>query len=140
MRQLRKRPSSKEDIVAILVERGIEHNLLGNFQDLKKLIPIDAAGFMIPSAGLPHAPADALEDVHASADALEDAHAAADLEEEAMIPDAAAHPCGRPKRARRQNRFFGDDSSSDSSSSSRSPDSDSTPVLYRLKVDSVVWR
>ena len=73
---------------------------------------------------------------------MRDAHAAADLEEEAMIPDAAAHPCGRPKRARRQNRFFGDDSSSDSSSSSssRSPDSDSTPVLYRLKVDSVVWR
>jgi hypothetical protein len=25
VRQLRKRPSSKEDIVAILVERGIEH-------------------------------------------------------------------------------------------------------------------
>ena len=71
---------------------------------------------------------------------MRDAHAAADLEEEAMIPDAAAHPCGRPKRARRQNRFFGDDSSSDSSSSSRSPDSDSTPVLYRLKVDSLVWR
>ena len=117
MRQLRKRPSSKEDIVAILVERGIEHNLLGNFQDLKKLIPIDAAGFMIPSAGLPHAPADALEDVHASADALEDAHAAADLEEKAMIPDAAAHPGGRPKRARRQKPFFGDGSSSDSSSS-----------------------
>ena len=97
-----------------------------------------------PWAGLPgdvHAPADALEDMHASEHALEDAHAAADLEEEAMIPDAAAHPCGRPKRARRQTRFFGDDSSSDSSSSSsRSPDSDSTPVLYRLKVDSVVWR
>ena len=73
---------------------------------------------MIPWAGLPHAPADALEDVHASADALEDAHAAADLEEEAMIPDAAAHPGGRPKRARRQNPFFGDGSSSDSSSSS----------------------
>ena len=57
----------------------------------------------------------ALEDVHASADALEDAHAAADLEEEAIIPDAAAHPGGRPKRARRQNPFFGDGSSSDSS-------------------------
>ncbi len=46
VRQLRKRPSSKEDIVAILVERGNEHNPLGNFQDLKKLIPIDAAGFL----------------------------------------------------------------------------------------------
>ena len=34
VRQLRKRPSSKEDIVAILVERAIEHNPLGNFQDL----------------------------------------------------------------------------------------------------------
>ena len=119
VRQLRKRPSSKEDIVAILVERGIEHKLLGNFQDLKKLIPIDAAGFMIPWAGLPgdvHAPADALEDAYSSADALEDAHAAADLEEEAIVPDAAAHPGGRPKRARHQNRFFGDDRSSDSSS------------------------
>jgi hypothetical protein len=64
---------------------------LGNFQNLKKLIPIEVAWFMVPDRQETYA-ADAWR---TCTPALENAHAAADLEEEAMIRDAAAHPDGR---------------------------------------------
>ncbi len=54
---------------------------MGNFQDIKKLIPIDVAGFIaLGSTAWGRARSRCLKNVHASAAALEDAHAAADLE------------------------------------------------------------
>jgi hypothetical protein len=58
--------------------RGIEYISRGNFKDLKKLIPIAAAGFCNPWAGLQQMR------WRKSEEALEDAHAAADLEGEAL--------------------------------------------------------
>ena len=137
MRQLRKRPSSKEDIVAILVERSIEREPLGNFQDLKKLIPMDAAGFMVAWAGPPgdaHA-ADSLEDVHATADALEDAQSAADLEQKAMIPDATAHPVAARNGFVARIRSSG--TTAAATATAAAARLTSTKILYRLPVESV---
>ncbi len=116
MLQLQKRPQDRVGVVAAMQERGIVFDPTTPFQDLKKLLLVDAAGFMLPLAASP-------QSEQSVAAPLEVAHAEADGEFDSALPDDADQ--GLAKRVRRPPRFYGDSSSDSEANSGSSDGSDS---------------
>ena len=116
MLQLQKRPQDRIGVVAALQERGIVFDPKTPFQDLKKLLLVDAAGFMLPLVASP-------QSEQSVAAPLEVAHAEADGEFDNALP---ADGPGLAKRVRRPTRFFGESSSDSEANSGSSDGSDSS--------------
>ena len=104
---------------------------MGNFQDLKKLVPIDAAGFMVPRQ-------DRLGTRTQHMRWRTCTHSAADLEEKRFLRPL-------PTSVAARNGFVARIRSSGTTAAAQSSKllarlGPLAPILYRLKVESVVWR